>query len=163
MASSSSASSSGAKANAVVSSGDAKADAQSSNLALWAKGAILLARSLLNLGKANGDEKVSLSSMPVNEHAQCLQLVSQQLELQCDAKADARNPVLRWKYTKDAVAILSQGASILDGYVLDTIPRKVFAVADSTVVTKNENTNSDDSGALFARAYSALTGIAQMQ
>jgi hypothetical protein len=85
------------------------------------------------------------------------------MERQCDAKADAKNPVFRWKYTKYAAAVLSKGASILDGYVLDTIPRKVFAVADSTVVTKTENTNSDDSGALFARAYSALTGIAQMQ
>ena len=102
--------------------------------------------------------KCLLSSMPVNEHAQCFQLVSEQMERQCGTKVHA-NPVFRWKYTKEAAAVLSKGASLLDGYVLDTVPRSVFAVSDSIVVTKTGNTNSDDSGALFARAYSARAAL----
>ena len=92
--------------------------------------------------------------MPLNDHAQCFKTVSDHMERHGGVKAFAnQNPIFRWKHTKAAADILAKGDSILEGYVLDTVPRTVFTLSDSTVVAKDGNTNSDESGALFAKAY----------
>ena len=143
MASSSSASSCGAKAFA-----------EPGNLGSWTSRAVGFARGLLKLGAGNDNNQTSLTSMPLNDHAQCFKVVSDHMERHGGVKNFAKqNPIFRWKHTKAAAAILANGESLLEVYVLDTVPRTVFTLSDSTVVTKTGNKNSEDSGALFAKAY----------
>ena len=71
--------------------------------------------------------------MPLKDHAQCFKVVSDYMERHGGVKTFAgKNPIFRWKHTKAAAAILANGDSLLEGYVLDTVPRTVFTLSDST-------------------------------